>query len=149
MSRPSGALEGRAGAVMTPLNAAIAGLAVVGGRLIWPPLSPIWPTHAPEVGVRCPYTPQGPRQPTEAAGVALLAAQPGLKKKSLGRSSRVVLGQNRSWDLRVSLVVGANERDPGNFCGADGTAGLPADEFEDPGGAAQHPARRGRSGALA
>ena len=53
------------------LNAAIAGLAVVGGRLIWPPLSPIWPTHAPEVGVRCPYTPQGPRQPTEAAGVAL------------------------------------------------------------------------------
>ena len=68
---------------MTPLNAAIAGLAVVGGRLIWPPLSPIWPTHAPEVGVRCPYTPQGPRQPTEAAGVALLAAQPGLKGKKI------------------------------------------------------------------
>ena len=51
--RLSGALEGRAGAVMTPLNAPIARLAVVGGRLIWPPLSPIWPTRAPEVGVRC------------------------------------------------------------------------------------------------
>ena len=85
---------------MTPLNAAIAGLAVVGGRLILPPLSPIWPTHAPEVGVRCPYTPQGPRQPTEAAGVALLAAQPGLKEKNhLAAPVGWFLGRIGPWPL--------------------------------------------------
>ena len=59
MSRPSGALEGRAGAHTTPDSATGGPAAVVGGHPIWPPLSPIWPTHAPKAAVGGPYAPWG------------------------------------------------------------------------------------------
>ena len=58
MPRPSGALEGRAGAVMTPLNAAIAGLAVP------------WPAQSTHLSVPCdqPRRPSGCGRPPRPRG---------------------------------------------------------------------------------
>ena len=45
-----------------PIRPLAALAAVVGGHLIRPLLSPIWPTHAPKAAVAGPYAPRGPLQ---------------------------------------------------------------------------------------
>ena len=84
----------------TPDSATGGPAAVVGGHPIWPPLGPIWPTHAPKAAVGGPYAPGGPLGSLGACGGAVDAPR-GRRVNFKRRVSRLGV----PWVLRGELRI--------------------------------------------